>query len=77
MNRVHTAAAESRPSWSAISAAIGTVELILGIIYWRDVVVFREFDEHNKEIAELGDKIRNIELTLVNSRIISLDRLLP
>lgn len=77
MNDVHSSGGENRPSWSAISAAIGTVALILGIIYWRDVVVFREFDKHYAEITEHDNKIRNMELSLVNSRIISLDRLLP
>ena len=77
MNKVGSSGGENRPSWSAISAAIATVALILGIIYWRDVVVFREFDKQYAEITKHDDKIRNIELLLVNSRIMSLDRLLP
>ena len=77
MNKVHSSGGGNRPSWSAIFAAIGTVALILGIIYWRDVVVFREFDKQYAEITKHDDKIRDIELLLVNSRIMSLDRLLP
>ena len=44
--------------------------------YWRDVVVFVNLTSY-AEITMHDDKIRDIELSLVNSRIMSLDRLLP